>query len=588
MVLITITSAYADVIVEGTILDPPETRISYLLTEDINCTSINVFPNNLTLIGCPEEGVYLQDIISLYVSPLEIYQNDSLGCYLNKGTLSEELSLRWFDEDLNLIKTTSVNCNNNELCLADTLVNPNKNKEYSCLISFTESFYEGLAYADDFAEVINFVPIITNLLPSYDDFNVSEGDTIIFDVEYIDIDSEDTISVSWFLNGIKQASTKVWQWVVSHLIANPDNPFVSNNVTVYINDNDGGIVAYEWDIGVNEVNLAPVILDFYQTPTEISFDNNLIEIFCDVEDEYYNKTDLTVNISYKSPISDEFINLNVSLESDLFFSSILIDRDPLNVGLWSFRCQARDPVGDVFSQQTDFDSVRVVDVPVSPNTPSFITPTRGTFDSIINIECEQVTDPNKDDVFYDFYAEIILNNGSVSWIPISLNNSKNMFTWYVGNLREQENISLSCQAHDKELYSDVFESNTTIKIKRDFKVLIVPHSIVKKNYIFNKIPYSIICDVNSFDNVIIHSSYADCSNNGQWEYHFRYADKNRTITTDPFSCYYETEGFKTINAGCILQRVNESIAWDFELCKDTSNKEDFCLVERSVREELIK
>jgi len=584
MVILTLPFVYSDYLEEGSILDPPSTLISYLLIQDINCTSVIVNYDNLTIQGCDESGVYSHNITTIYTEPTETYQNDSIHCYVNIGSLTEDLTLKWIDSSLNVISESSLDCNNDELCLASTLTDIDKNENYSCMITFEGDFYTGYAMPEDFSEIINFVPVITNLYPISEDFNVSEGDEIDFDVDYTDIDDEDSFSFSWLLNGIQKATTKLWQWVVGHTISNPDNPYTSNNVTIIIDDNDGGVVNYVWDIGVFDVNIAPIINDFTQTPSILNFSNNNIKLECNATDEYLNQSELNVTLYYKKPDDITYTQVNNTLINGLFTANITVEPLSENIGLWSFRCKADDMLDDLYSQQTDIDSVEVEHVPIEPNNITSIKPLKGSYDSFLPLRCSPVTDPNTDSVYYDFSVEYNLKNGT-RIVKNIYNHTKHKYQFYTGNIIEQENLTIGCRANDGELYNDWYYENTTIKIQRNYKVLLLPMTLKSTNRIFQDIPFNVVCDLTNINNTVIEYAYANCNGDGQWDYLFNYEDKQRIKTVNTFSCYYENAGTKEVTAGCVYTRVNESIEWDENICIGDS---DMCKSQRTYIQEVVE
>ena len=399
--------------------------------------------------------------------------------------------------------------------------------------------------------------------------NITEGDSLLFNITLI-IDEDDNVHFfSWFLNGIKQAVTQAWTWVTNNLDANYGNP---HNVTVYVNDSSGQQVQMSWFVNVTNFYL----YDFYQSPTNISFNGASTYLYCFVNE---SGGGVNVTMSYRLPDSTSWLNVSnvvYNITADMWQGSVTSSTSSDWIGTLDFRCNATD--GVMTSIQSDYDTVNVYASNLPP-TIYFISPNGGSFDSNIPIKIFS-DDVNDDVLYYDFSANYTNSLGNVTgWVNLKVNHSSNGFNWNVISLPEQSNVKLRGRSFDGEFYTNW--TYTTIPISINHGISLQLLSLTNENLYFknSNIVLQVLCDVSDLDNSEIYETWADCNDDGQWDYLFKYFNRsnpNRDEGLNIFTCRYSQDGNYSVSIGCVTSKVNSSNLWDKTICKNIRESDTLC------------
>jgi hypothetical protein len=421
----------------------------------------------------------------------------------------------------------------------------------------------------------DFSPIVLEY--SEKNFSVTESDGVVINF------------LQWFWDGVLQTVDRVFHLNSGNrALTNPEN-----NVTVYINTAENQVIKLDWNVTIQDVPLSPVINDFYQSPTNTSWDNNLIVANCDVSDEDLINSELNVNISYKMSSSTDWIDLIPYYSDELWKADYTTTTNYSLIGKYDFRCEVSDGTSNITAYQTDLESVNVYDVNVKPSNPTVIYPLSGNYDVFVPLTCEGSEDVN----FNQIYTTIEVNylnstNQSTGWKTISSNSSSNSVEWYVLRLREQNNISVRCKTSDGTLESNYYTVNTTIDITHDNSLALLDVGLFSKKYTQEVSPYNVYCSIEGMNNTKIHETWADCNNDGLWDYVFSYNQtiKNYNMTLnqvdDYFSCIWSDSGKHSINIGCVTERVNDTLEWDKTMCKNINNEAEYCNYQKAYQVEI--
>ena len=93
--------------------------------------------------------------------------------------------------------------------------------------------------------------------------------------------------------------------------------------------------------------------------------------------------------------------------------------------------------------------------------------------------------------------------------------------------------------------------------------------------------FNVYCNVEDLTNSEIYETWADCNNDGQWDYVFK--QKNKTNTTeyisssdDYFTCVYDEADNYSVTVGCVTQRKDTGKDWDKNLCSKIKEEDSYC------------
>lgn len=419
----------------------------------------------------------------------------------------------------------------------------------------------------------NTTGIIESIYQS--ELNITEGDNVTFEVN-----EEDGVIISWYnwiLNGVKIATGKVWNWIVSY-DAHEDSP---NNISIYVRESDGTTYRTDLYINVEDENLPPEITEFYAEPTLTTFNNNSVTIFCGGSDEEINESELNVEIDYRLGTSSEWIETSPIYNELLGIWTSSFETQPTYnwITIIDIRCRLQDQKSLYSSYMYLYDEIEVEGEQVAPSKPSSITPYSGNFDVVIPIECSGSYDGNRDNFIYIIEADY---NGTYKEIGKHFPGSG--YEWDISNF-EFENTALRCFATDYINESDyIYSSNITITENVNFYVY---DKNIKNNMKENEINiFELYCNVENSSNLKINSLYADCNRDNLYDYYFDYENQTTKRKHNKISCIYPESDIYTLSSGCIIERINESISWSSEdVCKSLPNDRNYCqlLREREVR-----
>jgi len=198
--------------------------------------------------------------------------------------------------------------------------------------------------------------------------------------------------------------------------------------------------------------------------------------------------------------------------------------------------------------------------------PSSISPNQGVLNSYADISCGN--DRNK--IYQTQYNingtwnDLIYNSGEYSFNLLNYDN---------------ETISFRCRTYDNGQYSAwITSSNMLIQNENKLNLRNINRN---KQLLTNKrISFESYCSIDN-DNEKIINTWSDCNNDGQYDY---FNDLNNVSENSfLFVCKYDEIKDYEIKSGCIIQRLNESIAWD--TCS-ISDKETYCNLEKSLKIEV--
>jgi hypothetical protein len=156
--------------------------------------------------------------------------------------------------------------------------------------------------------------------------------------------------------------------------------------------------------------------------------------------------------------------------------------------------------------------------------------------------------------------------------------------FYMGDIPENNNITFFCEAHDYELSSNytAFESHLIINHGMSFQL----RSVIPDGdfYAYNYYTFINYCNIENLNDTQIHSSWADCNNDNQFDYYIEY---NNSVQSSAqfFTCSYRDEGIQEINIGCVIERMNNSLQWNNNnFCKDNIKYSDnYCNVAKGYK-----
>jgi len=216
---------------------------------------------------------------------------------------------------------------------------------------------------------------------------------------------------------------------------------------------------------------------------------------------------------------------------------------------------------------------------IAPDSPSIMNPNTGNYDTYMPLYCNG-DDINGDNLIYEFRADYYdANNDSVTNINLN-NNSDGYFEWYVLNLPVQNDISLRCRSFDGSLYGDWINSTGSISIRHGTALQMFSITPSKLYYPDNKLLFNLYCKIsNEQNNTKIVETWADCNNDGQWDYVFNYNNlttSNIKVMKDPFKCIFDEIGNYSIVIGCLTEKINTDLNWNSNLCPDLSNEDVYC------------
>ena len=441
---------------------------------------------------------------------------------------------------------------------------------------------------------VNGLPVINYTLPVVQNISVNENTNISFDVDVSNPDDTEHF-YSWILDGISQAVTKAWNYIIGYTDASSSEPLNQHNVTVYVNDSNGNTVSYEWNVEVNNVELPPQILDFYQSPTNVSWDSQTIVAYCDIEDEEYNDINLTVDIQYRLPETTEWLNLTEYYDSPYWKANLTTQVNTTNSGTFDFRCRATDLTSQVSAYHTDYDLVNVYETNQSPSIPTTIIPMSGYYDTNIPVQCKGSYDLNLDDLYYTIEAKFINQyNVSTNWTTLLYESVVNTYDWYVLNLPAQTGIQFRCKSSDLILESDYYYYNSTLEISHEPSISLFDSGAFIDKYVDEHLIFNVFCNINGMDNTKIVETYADCNEDGKWDYVFDYSDTEDnynvsiTQTNDFFTCVYSEPGEKNIMIGCVTSKRGENLTWDRDMCKNINTDSTYCDFSKNYKVDLYE
>lgn len=421
--------------------------------------------------------------------------------------------------------------------------------------------------------------ITLDYLPTNLSLNYTEGTNLTFSVTATDTNASETHIIQWFLDGVRQAisyvaqgTANVWHWFIGYIGAEVNNP---HNVTVYVNDSDGNMVSQIWIINATNTS---VLESFEQLPTYLSFNNETITLYCQV-----NNSNVEVNMSYRLPANDIWRNASMAVYNSSigsWISTVITSIKYTWLGTLDFRCSAKDTITNITSYQYDYDTVEVYATDVAPDTPNLLTPSDGIFDSVIKINCFAI-DANNDTVYYDIQANYTnLSNEVTDWVNLTTNASSGKYEWFVLNLPEQNYTDIRCRASDGQ-YSAWYNPDSSIKIRHNYALQMFSYHKPETFLIDTNLIFNVYCSTDGLNNSDIYESYSDCNNDGQWDYVFKH--HNLTNTTDVivsshnyFTCVYDEEGTKDITVGCVIKKSNTNLTWDKQICKKLSTNDIYC------------
>jgi len=491
-----------------------------------------------------------------------ILSSFSLAVIIQPGTQFKPSSSNIIYNITEQINSTSINIS--DICL--NISDPKFNDSY-CLSSGILNIIQ--------LPNTNYTNIIENVTIS--SLNVTEGDIITF--ELIENETITPSWINWVLNGIKQATGNLWNWIVSY-DSFENSP---NNISVYVRETDGQAYRYDLFINVDDENLAPIVEDFYQTPTLTNFSNNLITMFCNVSDEDLSSDQLNVSMAYRLSSNNQWVNVNPTYNplTDLWTNSFSTAPQYNWITTLDFRCSVTDQKSGYSGFQYDYDSVQVVGEQVSPTIPTIITPKNGNFDVVIPLECKGAIDGNLD--AFAYVLEARFNN---TFKEIGRHFPKLTYEWDISNFRFNE-TQIRCYSTDyHENSSYIYTNNLTITHK-------VNHYLYNKNLklvpkVNERVIFESYCNTLNSTNLKINSIYLDCNNDNLFDYYYSFENQTKKIISKKMSCLYSESERYLLESGCVVERINSSISWINEtICNNLEIDDTYCNILRNRNIEVL-
>lgn len=410
---------------------------------------------------------------------------------------------------------------------------------------------------------INPPPVLLNYTPSNLTPTFQENNTIFFNVSVSDVG--DTNFFKWLLDGVTQAYTQFWNWLVPMDGFNLNNP---HNITIVINDTSGQQITNTWIVNITNLYLSA----FEQLPSSVSWTGDLITITC-----YANETTDNATIEYRLPDDGSWVELNNTYNATLegYRSYLTTQINPLWNGFLDFRCTT-NAIGFELVQ-TDYDSVEVVAGNIPPNTTS-ISPSKGLYDANIRLYCN-ANDYNNDNLTYEFQANYTNYEGSTSgWVSL-YNGSIPFYNWYTLHLPEQSSINVRCNSYDGEDFSDWVSNTNPLSLKHGTSLQLFSNLPNHQYRVNNNLPFTAYCKTPP-NNTKINKIWSDCNNDGQWDYAFDYSNYSNDykVGEGSFVCKFGVAGNYSITTGCLMERINTDISWDRSVCKNIKESDNYCNV----------
>jgi len=410
---------------------------------------------------------------------------------------------------------------------------------------------------------IELPPNISEWHPANLTISYPENSSLMFNVT---ANIEDDSSYSWFLDGIFQAIGKVWTWIIDLFQSETNNP---HNVTVIVSGNNSKESRVEWNVNITQqwINL------FYQYPANISYVYETISSVCLI-----NQSVSSAYMQYKFSSSSTWINFTSVYNETLGGYYGELQTAPFSTGYMDFRCIAID--GNYTVVQTSYNSVYVYEMHISPIAPFNINPVKGSFDTSMSIQCIGSQAYDDYPLYYDFDASYVNpENQSVTWQPLIINSTSDSFTWNVLNLPEQSGINLRCRANDGDSYTEYYEANNSLNINHGMSLQMFHAAFDPEYYEYDNVILANYCNVEGLKNAQIDMTWADCNNDGQYDYVFQYS-QNETSVYDYFTCIYTAAGEYQAKIGCVMTRANNLSSWDTSICKGISEDDKYCNYEK--------
>jgi hypothetical protein len=409
-------------------------------------------------------------------------------------------------------------------------------------------------------------PYILSVSPA-NNFITTENNTVPFSVNIQE--NGFTMAYQWFKDSVLQAITSTWSWVVGNHDANTGNP---HTITVIINSSDGTQMTNTWTANVTNANLTYI----NETPTNVSWLYQQISFYCGLPAP---ATNWSVNMSVQ--FSDESaiwypINYSCFGSCNNYEYVANITTTPDYLGKLSFRCTGYD--GATTVTQTDVNSVNVYYANVPPSNPKTMKPSKGIYDTTIQIICSGAESASGAEVFYDIKADYKIN--ATERIETFLDaNGTGVYDWYVLNLPNQDNITYACRAYDGADYSPWVYPKVNLSIRHGLNLALFASNLYKKYTPYSNVISTVYCSSEGLSNTEIVGVWADCNNDAQWDYsNFDYENLTQMTgvivrrVSDLFTCQYTSEGLKQITVGCITKNINDSRVSDSGLCSGISDK----------------
>jgi lysophospholipase L1-like esterase len=387
-------------------------------------------------------------------------------------------------------------------------------------------------------------PNLTNYTPSQLNFTTSENTTIEFDAE---VDSVTTISFKWFLNGIIQAVTKAWNWIIGF-----DDASTDNNITLIYNDTEGQYGSQTWFINVSNLNLQPTINDV-SVNQDVIYPSISYKVLCDVEDDSNASSVLNVSTYYK-----ESAGVWTQLVTTYQGSNIWAGNVPAlthSIGdVISYRCVATDlELETSVAQLTNYKTIS--EEQTAPTIPEVLSPTGSEYKYSIPTLCFGSID-NQSNQRISYEMQVRKNNTG-DWFMVENITGilLSAYNIYYDGLNTK--YDFRCRAYDGFDHS-AWKYEYNASTKKNIPVLKILQPGEYEQFIRNR-PYqlSLFSDVEDLNNITIINSYMDCNDDEVWDY-VKEHDNEETIK-ETYSCVND-RGLITQKMGVVLFK-NDSNPW---------------------------
>lgn len=412
---------------------------------------------------------------------------------------------------------------------------------------------------------------ISNFTPSNSTPYYQENQTVKFNVTAVGVG---TINYAWFKNSILQAITNAYSWVIGLFEADSGNPV---NVTVFINDSTGAKVSQTWMVNVNNLYYN----SFSASPLNVSWSYENIYLSCSVNQSTGGSV---VTLYYRASGSSLWNVINSTVHTSLDFYNATLTTSPSYSGYLDIMCNATNTSTGVTVIQELDDYVNIYETAIPPTVPISFNTKSGKYDSTVHLSCGDSFSYGGDNIYYDIQVRYVKNNTLHLW-EMADANSSGEYDWYILNLPVQDNATYRCRAYDGS-YSAWAESRVNISIHHTLSLNLLESNIYRRYFPGQNIILTDYCSVENMENSKISATFADCNDDGQWDYYFDY-DKMRNNTgktyprvADMFTCVYTSSGVKSLTIGCMTQRIDSLKPWDTDFCKDDSTSSDYCIFQK--------